>query len=46
MNVEIAAAIFDSGKMTRRMYNKIRLLLKAGDADVLPPYKNVAAYRN
>ena len=32
--------------MTQRIYNKIRLLLKAGDADVLPPYKNVVAYRN
>ena len=41
----VAAAVYDAGKMTRRIYTNIRLLLKGAGADVLPPYNQVTEYR-
>ena len=41
----VASAVYDAGKMTRRIYTNIRLLLKGAGADVLPPYNHLSEFR-
>ena len=43
--LQTASAIFVCGKMTKRVYTEIRLLLKEAGADVLPTYENLDTFR-
>ena len=43
--MQTASAIFVCGKMTKRVYTEIRLLLKEAGADVLPTYENLDKFR-
>ena len=43
--IEIASAIFEIGKMSKRVYTDIRLLLKNAGANVLPTYETLDAFR-
>ena len=45
ISLEAAAAIFESGKMTKRIYTDVRLILKTAGADVLPPYKMLLNFK-
>ena len=45
VSLQTASAIFESGKMTKRIYTEIRLLLKGAGADVLPPYDQLDRFR-
>ena len=42
---QITSAIFETGKMTRRIHTDIRLLFKGAGADVLPTYENLDKFR-
>lgn len=46
VSMEVASAVFETGKMSKRIYTDIRLLLKAAGADVLPPYDKLHAFKN
>ena len=46
VSLDVASAIYESGKMTKRIYIDIRLLLKGAGADVLPSYTKLLAFRN
>ena len=43
--MKIASAIFEVGKLSKRTYTDIRLLLKENGADVLPPYDELHTFR-
>ena len=43
--MEVASATFETGRMTRRIYTDIRLLLKGAGADVLPTYDTLDKFR-
>ncbi len=45
ISLEVASAIYESGKMTKRIYTDIRLLLKGAGADVLPPYDKLLKFK-
>ena len=45
ISLEVASAIYESGKMTKRVYTEIRLLLKDAGADVLPPYNKLLKFK-
>lgn len=45
VSLDVASAIFETGKMSKRIYTDIRLLLKAAGADVLPPYDKLLAFK-
>ena len=43
--LDVASAIYETGKMTKRIYTEIRLLLKGAGADVLPPYGKLLKFK-
>ena len=45
VSLHVASAIYETGKMSKRIYTDIRLLLKSAGHDVLPPYINLLAFR-
>ena len=45
VSLEVASAIYESGKMTKRIYTDIRLLLKDAGADVLPSYNKLLKFK-
>ena len=45
ISLQVASAIFISGKMSKRVYTDIRLLLKGAGVDVLPPYNKLDEFR-
>ena len=45
VSLEVASAIYEAGKMSKRIYTDIRLLLKGAGADVLPTYDKLNAFK-
>ena len=45
VSLEIASAIYSTGKMTKRIYTEIRLLLKDAGKDVLPTYEKLDEFK-
>ena len=45
VSLQVASAIYVSGKMTKRVYTEIRLLLKDAGKDVLPPYEKLDEFK-
>ena len=45
VDYSVASAVFDTGKMTRRIYTNIRLILKAAGKDILPPFESLLKFR-
>ena len=43
--LQVASAIFETGKMTRRIYTDICLLFKGAGPDILPTYENLDKFR-
>ena len=43
--LEVASAIFECAKMSKRVYTDVRILLKNAGADVLPTYKKLDEFR-
>ena len=45
VSLDVASAVYETGKMSKRIYTDIRLLLKAAGADVLPTYDKLLAFK-
>ncbi|QQP40281.1 Uncharacterized protein FKW44_014273, partial [Caligus rogercresseyi] len=45
VSLDVASAVYETGKMSKRIYTDIRLLLKAAGADVLPAYDKLLAFK-
>lgn len=45
VSLDVASAVYETGKMSKRIYTDIRLLLKAAGADVLPPYDKLLVFK-